>query len=68
MDELGHLPEVQERSQVNQTRQNRVRFPGIIRDAKRLNVSRIHLYLVLTGQRTSHRLLRRYQALNKPAA
>lgn len=53
---------------MNQTRQNRVRFPGIIRDAKRLNVSRIHLYLVLTGQRTSHRLLRRYQALNKPAA
>ena len=47
---------------------SRVRFPGITRDAKRLNVSRIHLYLVLTGQRTSHRLLRRYQALTKPAA
>lgn len=45
-----------------------VRFPGITRDAKALKVSRIHLYLVLTGQRTSHRLLKRYRALHPTAA
>lgn len=39
-------------------------FPGITRAAKRLKVTRIHLYLVLSGQRTSHRLLKRYQALH----
>ncbi|MBP8257099.1 MAG: hypothetical protein KAX37_07210 [Opitutaceae bacterium] len=46
----------------------RVRFPGIVADAKRLKVSRIHLYLVLTGRRTSHRLLKRYDALHASAA
>lgn len=39
------------------------RFPGIVADAKTLSVSRIHLYLVLTGQRTSHRLLADYRRL-----
>jgi hypothetical protein len=42
---------------------NPVRFPGIVRHARQMKVSRMHLYLVLTGQRTSHRLLRRYRAL-----
>lgn len=46
----------------------RVRFPGIVGAAKALKVSRIHLYLVLTGQRTSHRLLKRYRALHPTAA
>ena len=40
-----------------------IRFPGITRAAKRLKVTRIHLYLVLSGQRTSHRLLKRYTTL-----
>jgi hypothetical protein len=42
-----------------------IRFPGITADARRLKVTRIHLYLVLSGQRTSHRLLKRYAALQK---
>lgn len=37
-------------------------FPGIASDAKSLGVSRQHLYFVLTGKRTSARLLQRYQA------
>jgi hypothetical protein len=41
----------------------RVKFPGIGKDAERLGVHRIHLYLVLTGERTSHRLLSRYHQL-----
>lgn len=40
-----------------------IQFPGITHAAKRLKVTRIHLYLVLSGQRTSHRLLKRYEAL-----
>jgi uncharacterized membrane protein len=46
----------------------RVRFPGIIEDARRLKVSRIHLYLVLSGQRQSRRLLSRYHALRQKSA
>jgi hypothetical protein len=45
-----------------------IRFPGITRAAERLKVTRIHLYLVLSGQRTSHRLLMRYQALQHKEA
>lgn len=40
-----------------------VRFVGIGRDADSLGVSRIHLYLVLSGQRRSRRLLSRYTQL-----
>jgi hypothetical protein len=39
------------------------KFQGISLDAKRLGVNRIHLWLCLTGRRTSHRLLKRYKAL-----
>lgn len=39
------------------------RFPGLIADAEALGVHRTHLYLVLSGQRTSASLLRRYRAL-----
>lgn len=45
-----------------------IRFPGITDAARRLKVTRIHLYLVLSGQRTSHRLLKRYRALPAKAA
>lgn len=38
-------------------------IPGIVGDAKTLGVSRQHLYLVLTGQRVSDGLVRRYQEL-----
>jgi hypothetical protein len=41
-----------------------VRFPGIMRDARELGVSRIHLYLVLSGKRVSRRLTARYRALH----
>ena len=40
-------------------------FPGIIKDAAALEVHRIHLYLVLSGKRQSHRLLARYRALKQ---
>lgn len=39
------------------------RFPGLIADADALGVHRTHLYLVLSGQRTSASLLQRYRAL-----
>lgn len=39
------------------------RFPGIVEDAKTLGISRTHLFLVLNGERTSARLLARYQHL-----
>lgn len=39
------------------------RFPGICRRAKTLGVTHTHLFLVLTGQRKSTRLLERYNAL-----
>lgn len=46
------------------------RFPGLLADADALGVHRTHLYLVLSGQRVSESLLRRYRALKagqKPA-
>lgn len=43
----------------------RVKFPGICADAATLGVSRIHLWLVLTGARRSLTLTRRYQALKR---
>jgi len=42
-----------------------VRFPGICEDAATLKVSREHLYRVLTGQRISHSLLKRYRLLKQ---
>ncbi|NOS70079.1 MAG: hypothetical protein HOP33_09125 [Verrucomicrobia bacterium] len=44
-----------------------IKFPGIGKDAEALGVHRIHLYLVLTGARTSHRLLARYNQLKEAA-
>lgn len=44
-------------------RRGATRFPGIVADAARLGVNRIHLYLVLTGQRKSPPLTVRYQKL-----
>ena len=41
----------------------RVQFVGICADAVKLGVSREHLYRVLTGQRTSQSLLKRYREL-----
>ena len=37
--------------------------PGITADAEALGCSRVHLWFVITGQRTSKRLSARYQAL-----
>lgn len=39
------------------------RFPGIVAAARRLGVSRVHLYYVLRGDRKSPGLQRRYEAL-----
>lgn len=40
-----------------------VRFPGLMAAAHTLGCHRNHLYLVLSGKRTSHRLLARYRQL-----
>ncbi|MHB8520710.1 MAG: hypothetical protein ACYDH9_08120 [Limisphaerales bacterium] len=40
-----------------------MRFRGIVEDARRLNVDRVHLWLVLTGGRVSASLLERYRRL-----
>lgn len=40
------------------TPNKRTRFPGIVRAAKGLGVSRIHLYYVLIGERRSPRIER----------
>jgi hypothetical protein len=45
----------------------RVQFIGICADAVKLGVSREHLYRVLTGQRMSKSLLKRYQELKNNA-
>ncbi|WP_414664872.1 hypothetical protein [Horticoccus sp. 23ND18S-11] len=42
-------------------------FPGILADAKALDVSRVHLWLVLTGRRKSARLAARYEQLKRDA-
>ena len=47
---------------------NRVRFPGIVEHAAKLGVTRIHLWMVLTGDRESKRLLRRYRELKRQEA
>lgn len=47
----------------NKTSRREVRFPGIQRHSEALKVSREHLWQVLTGRRTSKRLLQRYREL-----
>lgn len=42
-------------------RKRPIRFPGIVAAAQALGVSRVHLYLVLSGRRKSARLLERYE-------
>lgn len=41
-------------------KEGRVRFRGIVEIAKKLGVSRTHLYLVLSGRRESRSLRERY--------
>lgn len=45
----------------------KVVFPRISQEARELGVSRIHLWLVLTGKRVSHRLAARYANLQRKA-
>jgi len=40
------------------------RFPGIVEHARQLGVTRVHLYMVLSGARVSRSLMRRYAAIN----
>ena len=42
-------------------------IPGIVSDARRLGVSRMHLWAVLTGRRRSPELAARYAALKGTA-
>lgn len=44
---------------------SKTRFHHIMADAKELNISPSHLWLVLDGQRQSKRLLARYNALQE---
>ena len=44
----------------------RVQFVGIVADSAALGVTRVHLWLVLTGRRESQPLLARYAALKRP--
>lgn len=46
----------------------RVKYVRIVRDALALGVDRTHLYRVLTGERQSRSLLRRYRELKRDAA
>ena len=51
------------RNMNKQTKNRRVKNVGIVADAARLGCSRIHLYLVLSGRRTSYSLIKRYEKL-----
>jgi len=44
-------------------RSGAAKFPGITDDARKLGVSRNHLYFVLSGRRISARLMSSYQKL-----
>lgn len=44
-------------------RRGAARFPGIVRHAEVLKCHRVHLYLVLSGKRTSATTIRNYKAL-----
>lgn len=46
----------------------RVKYPNICADAEALGCSRVHLYLVLSGRRSSRSLRRRYAELQGGAA
>ena len=45
------------------SREQSLRFPGLMEASRQLGVHRNHLYLVLAGHRTSHSLKRRYNEL-----
>lgn len=44
-------------------RSQRIKYPGISEHARRLGVSRLHLWMVLQGRRESRRLMERYRRL-----
>lgn len=52
-------------SKMEKTQTRRKRIEGIVKAAEQLGVTRVHLYLVLTGQRESRSLLSRYHALKQ---
>jgi hypothetical protein len=52
-----------ETSKPQRIRRGETRFPGIKRHAQELGVSRPHLFMVLTGQRVSSSLEKKYAAL-----
>lgn len=42
--------------QIEPKKKRAIRFPGIVRHAQALGVSRVHLWFVLTGERRSPRI------------
>jgi hypothetical protein len=63
LKEVGMLPQPKRKST-----KKRIRFAGIVAAARKLDVTRIHLYRVLTGERRSPGLMRRYRALKRNGA
>ena len=59
---------ISKRKKKRGSHRHQVKFPGITEDAKKLGVSRPHLWMVLTGTRTSGSLTRRYHALKTEVA
>lgn len=58
---------LRQHSERSKTKRGPTKYPGIVRDASALGVTRIHLWLVLTGRRESRSLTARYAALKKAA-
>ncbi|MCA1659016.1 MAG: hypothetical protein LC642_00520 [Verrucomicrobiaceae bacterium] len=51
------------------TKNRRVRFPGIVEHARKLGITRIHLYYLLTGARPWQKaMLAEYRALKRAEA
>ena len=66
IDECQKATPVAKKSRPGWTRE--VKYPGIMRDARELGVSRTQLWYVLEGERESKSLLRRYRALKAQQA
>jgi len=58
---------LRQRSTKTKTKRGPTKYPGIVRDATELGVTRVHLWRVLEGQRESDPLLARYAALKQAA-
>jgi hypothetical protein len=57
------MPRIPEKAKAKKAPRGDTRFPSIVRHAAALECSRVHLFLVLIGERTSPRLLSGYKKL-----